>query len=304
MRGTGVKGTLGAAGTHITASNFLNASLNDVTPGYFQTMGMHLVSGRDFTWFDRSVKPRPVIVNQALARSFFSGKNPIGQRMGYAGPDGIAKGDSEIIGVISDAKYRSLREPIPPTVYNPVVDGLTHTFGLQLRTTQSPETWIGPVREVLRSLDPEMPFIEVRTMREEVDASLWQERFLAALSAIFGAIAALVAAIGLYGLVDFAVRSRTPEIGVRKALGAQQSRILGLLSRELALLLGLGIALGLGTYAAFAVWIRAVLYDVASWEPMVIGSAVLVVALMAILSIAPAAIRALRIDPASALRVD
>ena len=113
MRGTGVKATLGVAGARITANDFLNCSLNDVTPGYFETMGMHLLAGRAFNWFDRNAAtpPHRVIVNQTFARRFFPGKNPIGGRFGFAGPSGVAKPDSEIIGVVSDAKYRSLREP-------------------------------------------------------------------------------------------------------------------------------------------------------------------------------------------------
>lgn len=304
MRGTGVKATLAPMGTRMTAADFLSASLNNVTPGYFQTMGIRLLSGRDITWFDRDVKPVKVIVNQTLARQFFPGRNPIGQRIGYAGPDGIAKGDSEIIGVVSDAKYRSLREPIPPTVYNPAVNGLTHTFTLHLRTSQRPETVISPMREVLHSLDPELPFIEVRTLKEEVDTSLWQEQLLAILSAIFGAISALVTAIGLFALVDFAVKSRTREIGVRKALGAPQASILSLMSAELILLIGSGIVLGLGAYLVAASWLRSVLYNVAPWEPQAVIPAIFLVIAVALLATAPAAYRALIVDPASALRVD
>ncbi len=124
MRGTGMKATFAPAGTRITTNDLLGCSLNVVTPGYFETMGMHLLSGREFNWFDRDqTKPRKVIVNQMFAGRYFPGSNPIGGRFGYAGPGGVARADNEIIGVVSDAKYRSLREPIPPTVYNPVVDG-------------------------------------------------------------------------------------------------------------------------------------------------------------------------------------
>jgi predicted permease len=304
MRGTGMKASLAPMGARITANDFLNTSINNVTPGYFQTMGMHLLSGRDFTWFDRGTKPREVIVNQTLAHQFFPGRNPIGERLGFAGPDGIAKGDSQIIGVVSDAKYRSLREPIPPTAYNTAVDGLANNFALELRTSRPPETIISGVRAALRSLDPDMAFIEIRTMKEEVDSSLWQERLLAALSGIFGGIAALVAAIGLYALVDYAVKSRTREIGVRKALGAPQGRILSLLSTELAILMGSGIALGLGAYIGVASWIRSALYEVAPWEPRAIVPAIFLLSTVAVLATAPAAYRALTVNPASALRVD
>ncbi|HYM06184.1 MAG TPA: FtsX-like permease family protein, partial [Terriglobales bacterium] len=290
--------------SRIHATDFLNSSLNDVTPGYFETMGIRVRAGRDFNWFDRNpATPRQVIVNQTFARRFFPGKNPIGQRFGTP-EGGLAKADHEIIGVVSDAKYRSLREPIPPTVYYPAVDGFGGQFVLHVRTRQRPETMVAPVRKVLRSLDPELPLIEAQTLGEEVEASLWQERLLAWFASVFGAIAALLASIGLYGALDYAVKSRTRDIGVRMALGAQPSQIACLLSRETLLLVVSGVALGLAAYAATAAWIRRVLYDVHAWEPAAVVSVVCLVALIAAIAAAPAAVRAMRIDPASALRTE
>jgi predicted permease len=305
MRGTGVKATFGAAGARVSAADFLNSSLNDVTPGYFETMGMHVLAGRDFNWFDRNpTTPRQVIVNRTFAARFFPGRNPIGQRFGGPGPGGAATAGNEIAGVVSDARYRSLREPIPPTVYNPAADGFDSGSILHVRTAGRPEAMIAPVRAVLRALDPELPFIEIRTLREEVEASLWQERLLAALSAIFGAVATLLASIGLYGALDYAVKSRTREIGVRMALGAQPATIIGLLSREMLLWIASGAALGLCGWAAAALWIRHVLYDVRSWEPIAVVSVLLLIALVATIAAAPPAYRAARIDPASALRME
>ena len=305
MRGTGVKATFGVAGSRIETANLLAASLNDVTPGYFETMGMHLVAGREFNWFDGDHgQLRKVIVNQTFIRRFFPGANPIGGRFGFAGPGGVARAGNEIIGVVSDAKYRSLREPIPPTVYIPVVDGFDNAFILHVRTGQQPQAMIAPVREALHSLDAELPFIEVRTLRDEVEASLWQERLLAALAVIFGGIAALLASIGLYGALDYAVKTRTREIGVRMALGAQPARIIRLLSRELLLMVTSGIALGLGAFSAGAAGLRRVIYDVQPWEPVAVVSVLAMVALIALIAALPATYRAVRIDPAAALRLE
>ena len=305
MRGTGVKATFGAAGARIDAADFMNSSLNSVTPGYFETMRMQVLAGRDFNWFDRNrTTPRGVIVNQAFARRFFPGRSSVAEHFGSGSAGGAAKADNEIIGVVSDAKYRSLREPIPPTVYTPVVDGFDSSFVLHVRSGQRPDAIIAPVQQVLRSLDPELLFLEVRTLREEVEASLWQERLLAALSGAFGGIAALLASIGLYGALDYAVKTRTREIGVRMALGAQPARIVSLLSRETLRLVACGAALGLCAYAAAALWIRRVLYDVRSWEPVAVGSVLLLVGLIAAIATAPAVYRAVRIDPASALRAE
>lgn len=305
MRGTGIKATFGVAGSRITPNDFLDSSANQVTPGYFETMGMRLLAGRTFNWFDRgTVKPHPMIVNQAFARHFFPGKNPIGKRFGFPGPTGVIAADDEVIGVVSNAKYRSLREPVPPTVYSPMADGFDSVFILHVRIKLSPEAVVAPVREVLRSLDPEMPIIEVRTLRQEVDASLWQERLLAVLSTIFGAIAALLASIGLYGALEYAVKSRTHEIGVRAALGAQPARIASLFSRQALLLTAGGVAAGLCGYAAASVYLRKVLYELRPWEPGAIIAVVLLVGVIATIATAPAAWRAARIDPATALRAE
>jgi predicted permease len=306
MRGTGIKATFGVAGTRIDKNDFLNASMNEVTPGYFETMGIRLLAGRAFTWFDRKEKPNPAkaIVNQAFVHRFFGGKDPIGGRFGYSGPNGLAKPDSEIIGVVSDAKYRSLREPIPPTVYYPVVDGFDSGFILHVRTRGRPEATMGPVRAALHALDPQLPFIEVKTLRDEVETSLWQERLLAALSSIFGAIAALLASIGLYGALDYAVKSRTREIGVRVALGAEPARIVRLLSRETLLLIAAGVVMGLCGYAAAALWIRQVLYDVQPWDAAALGAAVLGIVGTAILAVTAPIWRGVHIDPAAALRAE
>ncbi|HLY20444.1 MAG TPA: ADOP family duplicated permease [Bryobacteraceae bacterium] len=306
MRGTGVKATFGPAGSRIAPTDFLNSSLNEITPGYFETMGMRLLAGRAFNWFDRdpATPPRLVIVNQAFAKRFFPGQSALGRLFGYPGPGGVAAAGNEIIGVVSDAKYRSLREPVPPTVYSPVADRFDSAFILHVRTGQRPEAILPGLREALRSLDPGLPLLEVRTLREEVEASLWQERLLALLSTLFGAIAALLSSIGLYGALDYAVKSRAREIGLRMALGAQPARIAGLFTREALVCTGGGLLLGLCAYAAAAVWIRHVLYDLRPWEPTAVIAVVFLVSLIAAAATIPAAWRAVRIDPATALRAE
>jgi predicted permease len=303
MRGTGIKTSLGAAGTPIQRNDFLNSSLNSVTRGFFDAMGMHIVAGRDFTWSDHDEqKPQPVIVNEAFVQRFFRDQSPLGRLFGGRGSNGLASADDQIIGVVNDAKYRSLREKIPPTVYGPVVNGFDSDFVLYLRTHGNPAALIAPVREVLRSLDPELPFVEVTTLREEVETSLWQERLLAWLSTIFSCFAALLAGIGLYGSLDFAVRIRTREIGIRAALGADAIRLVRLLSVETLLLVGSGALVGIVLYATSAPWIRLVLYGVTPYDPTALGLALLFVAAVAVFAVAPPLWRAVRIDPASALR--
>ena len=209
MRGTGIKGTFAAAGTPIAPSDFLNTSLNWVTPGYFDAMGIRMIAGRDFTWSENNrQKPRKVIVNQVFARHFFPDRKPVGMLFGGKGTDGLAGAENQIIGVVSDAKYRSLREEIPPTVYNSAADGFDSSFVLQLPHQGTTRVAHRPGPGSAALFDPGLPFIEVRTLREEVEISLWQERLLSELSSIFGCLAALLAGIGLYGALDFAVKCR------------------------------------------------------------------------------------------------
>jgi predicted permease len=303
MRGTGLKATFGAAGTPVTRNDFLNSSIHEVTPGYFDTLGMRVLAGRDFTWSeDSKQKPQKVIVNLAFVRRFFPGQNALGRLFGARGPDGLAMPQDQIVGVVSDAKYRSLREPVPPTVYSSVVAGFDSSFVLHLRTPGDPAAAIAPVREALRHLAPGLPFVEVRTLREEVETSLWQERLLAWLSALFGGFAALLAGIGLYGALDFAVKARQREIGVRVALGASPLRVVRLLSRETLLLVIAGALAGIALYAASAAWIRQALYGMTSSDPVALASALFLIVVVVLLAIASAVWRAARMEPASALR--
>lgn len=310
MRGTGLKTTLGVAGEPIRKNDLLASSVNTVTPGYFDTMGMHVLAGRDFNWSDKSYqwsdenkqKRTKVIVNQAFVQRFFPGQNALDKLFGYAGADGLAAPENQIIGIVNDAKYRSLRERIPPTVYAPVVDGFGSDFILHLRTRGEPAALIAPTQAVLRSLDSELPFIEVRTLRQEVDTSLWQERLLAWLSTIFGCFAALLAGIGLYGALDFSVKAKTREIGVRAALGASPMRVVRLLLGETLVPVAAGTVVGVVLYLASSRWIRALLYNVSPSDPMAFGSALAVITGVAVVATVPLLWRAVRIDPALALR--
>jgi predicted lysophospholipase L1 biosynthesis ABC-type transport system permease subunit len=206
----------------------------------------------------------------------------------------------EIIGVVSDAKYRSMREPMMPTVYQ-----VSREFGaavLHVRTRGRPESMIQPVRQALTALDPAVPFVEISTLAEDVDASTAGERLTAALASIFGAIAALLTAVGLYGLLAYVVAQRRREIGIRMALGAQTVDIGVLVGRQaLAMVVG-GMVPGLGAAVAAAPWMRSLLYGVAPSDPRSLAAAAVFVALVAAVAIAIPVTRATHIEPAAALR--
>jgi predicted permease len=301
MRGRGIGMTVALAGQRPSTADFLNTNLNAVSPDYFDTMGMRLVAGRDFARSDDpKAKPGKVVVNQAFVRRFFPNIDPLGQRFGAGPPQRVVTTMFEIIGVVSDAKYRSMREPMMPTVYQ--FSSEFDSFVLHVRTRGRPESIIQAVRQALTALDPAVPFVEISTLAEEVDASTAGERLTAALVSIFATVAVLLTAVGLYGLLAYVVAQRRREIGIRMALGAQTVDIGVLVGRQaLAMVVG-GIVVGLGAAGAAAQWMRSLLYGVAPSDPRSLAAAAVFVALVAAVAIAIPLARATHIEPAAALR--
>jgi predicted permease len=244
MRGRGLGNTIVPEGHSLKPGDFLNTSVNTVSPEYFDTMGMSILAGRGLTPRDvpaDSLTSRAsVVVNRAFAQRFFPGVDPVGK---HFGPSTDTR-RNEIVGVVSDAKYRSLREPIPPTFYS-VVEWGYGSFVLNVRTRVRPESIFEPVRKALAATDPSVAFLEIHTLADEVDASTASERLTAALASIFGAIAALLVGVGIYGLLAYAVAQRKREIGIRMALGARLADIRGLIGRQVCLMVACGVAAGI-----------------------------------------------------------
>jgi predicted permease len=303
MRGTGIKTTAAPEGQIAPRRDFLNSSLNFVSPEYFETMRIPLLAGRNFRADEPESKPRRVIVNRAFVRRFFPGVDPIGRKFGI-GTDKIVPGDYEIIGVVGDAKYRSLREVVPLTIYNFAYSDPKYVAGfiLHVRTKNRPESIIQSVRRVLNRIDPRLPFYEIRTLAEEVDATLWAERLLAWLSSAFAAVAAVLATLGVYATLAYAIAQSRKEIGIRVVLGARAADVLRLFSARPMRFAGLGVLLGVtGFYAATPAF-RSVLYEVSSTDPITVVSAVAAVLLIALAATLVAVSGALRVDPAIVLR--
>jgi predicted permease len=301
MRGRGIAMTVALVGQRPSTADFLNTNLNVVSSEYFDTMGIRLVAGRDFTsGGDPIAKPRKVVVNQAFVRRFFPNTDPLGQGFGAGPPQRVADRMFEIMGVVSDAKYRSMREPMMPMVYQ-----LSHEFDsfvLHVRTTGRGESIVQLVRQALTALDPAVPFVEVSTLADEVDASTAVERLTATLASIFATIAAVLTAVGLYGLLAYVVAQRRREIGIRMALGAQTVDIGILVGRQALGMVAGGMVLGLGAAAAAAQWMQSLLYGVAPSDPRSLAAAAAFVALVAAVAIAIPVARATDIEPAAALR--
>ena len=284
----------------------INTSTNPVTPGYFDVMGIRLLSGRALRQEEYAVegKPAKVIVNQAFVRRFSNNQSPLGRQ--FALGREFKKAAYEIVGVVNDTKYRSLREVPQPIVYayDYGPQAFPNTFVLHVRTRTDPASLIGPVQKLVRTLDPKMPAYQASTINVEEDRSLWQERTLSGLAACFGVFAAVLVALGLYGILANFVAGRRRDIGIRLALGAASRHILLLLTVLVLPILGVGLLVGAGLSLLAGNWAKSLLYEVEATDQWSFaGSLLLVLAIAAIAALYPLR-RALRVDPATTLRAD
>jgi predicted permease len=279
----------------------VNVHVHYVAPGYFQTMGIPLLKGREITWRDREGAPRVALVNQALASRLFRGAAPIGQRIG---PEGGAADEIEIVGLAADAKFASLRESTPPTLYLPYRQHPQHLMTFAVRATSDPTALLGSIRRTLAALDPNVPLFDVRTQVEQIDLAVRQERLFAHLLSGFALLALILACLGTYGTLAYSVARRTPEIGLRLALGAQRSDVVLMVLRKSLVPVAVGVVLGIGGALAAARLVRSMLFGLAGQDMPTLGVAVLVLVASASLAAWLPSLRASRLDPMSALRCD
>jgi predicted permease len=276
------------------------ASENYVGPGYFATRGIPLVVGRDFTQADGPSGPRVVVINEKLAQHFFGTDNPIGRRLRFARDDQ----PSEIVGVVKNGKTSAPKEKTVQFVYGSYPQQPMSQLTFYARTTQDPLAAARMLRDEVRRQDANLPVFNVKTMERQIDESLFMDRLVAALSAAFGVLATLLAAVGLYGVMAFMVVRRTREIGIRMALGANRRNVLGLVLREVLVLAGAGIAIAVVAAFALGSVIESQLLGVSGRDPLVMGCATAALALVAFLAGYVPAVRATRVDPLSALRYE
>ncbi len=304
MRGIGLGNSIIFPGQR--GDGVINTSMNSVTPEYFDVMGMHLLAGRGLNFGDTEEegKLEHVVVNEAFVRRFFNGQNPIGRQFD-TGKE-FVKPKYEIIGVVNDTNYRSLREIPPPIFYEDKFGPKAYpdTFVLHVRTHGDPRLTIQPMRDLLRSIDPTVPFYQVATISDEVDRSLWQERLMVGLASCFGIFAMTLAAIGLYGIVAYFVTARRREIGLRMALGAESGHVVWLVVRRVIPALAVGIAGGVFLSLLAGTWVRSLLYGVQPFDPSSGSMALALLLAIGVAAAAAPALRAIRIDPASTLRED
>ncbi len=282
-------------------SELAPVGVNPAGPRYFQTIETPILLGRDFTPADRAGAVKVVAINQTMARFYFGDANPIGRRIsmpGYRGdPDWL-----EIIAVVQDAKYHDLRERSLPMVYISMFQYPEAFVAFEIRTAINPASAATAVTNAVKAIDPRLPVYGVKTLDDQLDDSLVDERLVASLSSAFGALALLVAAIGLYGLMAYAVNRRTNEIGLRMALGAQPAKIARMVLRETMFLVGVGLAIGIPAALVTSRLIASELYGLKPGDPITLLLASLVTAGVAALAGYLPARRATRVDPMIALR--
>ncbi|HEY0875194.1 MAG TPA: ABC transporter permease [Vicinamibacterales bacterium] len=279
-------------------------NINMLTPGFFKTYGTRLIAGRDFLTTDDLGAPTVAIVNEAFARKYFNGENPVGRRVRHAPFPDRPGATVEIVGYVEDSVYRSLREPMSPTIYFPLKQRVELPTGINLSlraAAGSPALLIRPVAEALSTVNRDLAF-NFRPLAQQVNASLIQERLLAMLSGFFGLLALLLAGLGLYGVTSYAVNRRRTELGIRMALGAAPGGVVTLVLKRVGFLVALGVLIGSGVALYASTFVSTLLYGLEPRDPLTFVGAALVLAAIGGLAGWIPARRASRIDPASVLR--
>ncbi|HEX7175815.1 MAG TPA: ABC transporter permease [Pyrinomonadaceae bacterium] len=285
-------------------ANVPTAMNSSVATDYLKTMGIPLVRGRDFGERDREDAPRVVVVNEAFARRYFPGADPVAEAIGHRVSSDAEGPWYEIVGVAGDGKYFGISEAPRPFIYLSLGQRYSSNASLVVRTKGDPRAMIAAVRGEVRGLDESLPVFDVKTMTEHLGISLFPARVAGALLGAFGLLALTLAAVGIYGVMSYSVAQRTHEIGVRVALGARPRDVLGLIVRQGMTLAVVGIVLGL--LAAFAA-VRALgnlLYGVGATDPLTFAGVTLILASVALAACLIPARRATKVDPMVALRYE
>jgi putative ABC transport system permease protein len=301
LAGDSEGGNIKVAGYQPKEDEDMQVNENYVGPGYFATMGIPLLAGRDFSKADGPGAPHVAVVNQKMARHFFGNGSPIGRTIDFGRE---AKTPITIVGVVKNGKASDPKEKQRQFVYGSYSQRSMSEMTFYARTTADPLTVAQMLRDEVRRQDPNLPIFNVKTMQQQIDESLFMDRLVAALSAAFGTLATLLAAIGLYGVMAFMVARRTREIGIRMALGASRTNVLGLVMREALVLAGLGIFIAVLVSFALGNLIESQLLGVSGTDPLVMGCATAALALVAFLAGYLPALRATRVNPLAALRYE
>jgi predicted permease len=301
-----LSGSVSSSGIYVQGRAYAPGTRDDihrviVSPGFFETMGIPLAAGRGFTGHDRNGAPKVVVIDEAAARRHFPNQDPLGQRLGSTLESST---DFQIVGVLRDVKYDSVREAAPPTMYVPSLQHPIGTAVFEVRTASDPAPVIASVREAVKQIDPNLPLMNVSTQVEQVEQRVLQEKIFAYAYAIFAGLALVLAAIGLFGLMSYNVSRRTNEIGIRMALGAERLDVLRLVLRESMLLVAAGVCIGVAVALGAGRFVASLLFGLTATDTTTIIVAIAVMVLVAAIAGYLPARRAARVDPVVALRYE
>jgi putative ABC transport system permease protein len=305
--GSGGTTSVVVEGQPVEPANQTMAVIHSVSPEYFRTMGIQLIKGREFTERDDLNSPPVLIINEALARKHFPNENPIGKRVspGFSTvPVNDEKSRREVVGVVADVKHYNLQDPAEPEIYFAQAQMPLSTMTVVARTATEPRGLLNAARDVVQSLDQNAPVYSIRTAEEILGRSVAAPRFNTLLLGLFAAVALILTAVGLYGVISCSVSQSTHEIGIRVALGAQAGDVLKLIVGQGMLLTLVGVVIGL----AAAYWLMrlmsSLLYGVSATDPATFAGITLLLAGVALLASYLPARRATKVDPMVALRYE
>ncbi|MGB8475959.1 MAG: ABC transporter permease [Candidatus Acidiferrum sp.] len=290
-------------GPHL-AEDLQNVNYESVSPGYFSTLGVPLLAGRELTEADGATAPKVAIASESMVKRFFPGRDPLGMHFAFGGGNKV-KPDIEIVGVVKDVKQAHVNGAVEPYVYVPyaqVPKVAAMTF--YVRSTRDPLLLGTALQGEVRQMDPNLPVYDLKTMDRVVDEDLFSARMVAVLSASFAGLAGLLAALGIYGVLAYVVVQRTREIGIRMALGAVASQVRLLIIKEVGLMVLIGVAVGLPAAYGLARFSESLLYGVHAGDPAVYAAGLALIALIALAACFLPARRATRVDPLVALRYE
>jgi predicted permease len=294
-----VQGRTYDRGRNVDHNNSINRLV--VSPNFFEVMGIPIINGRALSDRDDATAPKVVVINEAAAKKYFPNTNPVGQRFGSSIE---TTNQLEVVGVLKDVKYNEVREPAPPTMYVPYPQTRLGNAVFEVRTAGAPAGVMNSIREVGRQIDANLPLTDVSTQIEQVERRFAQEKLFAQAYTLFGALALLIASIGLFGLMSYSVSRRTNEIGIRMALGAQRQDVLRLVMRESMILVALGVTAGVVIAISASSLVATLLFGLPARDPGTLVTAVVVmVAVSALAGYLPAR-RASRVDPMVALHYE
>ena len=280
-----------------------DASFNAVGPGYFKTMGIPLLKGREFTRADAAGAPKVTIVNQAFVKKFNLGDNALGKHIAQGGAG--SKPFIEIVGIVQDAKYSEVKQEMRPQYFLPYRQEERLGYGyFYIRTATPPEQMLSTIPAVMRKLDASLPLGDVKTMETQVRENVAEDRVISTLSLAFAILATVLAAVGLYGVLAYTVAQRTREFGLRMALGADGADVRGLVMKQVMWMAIIGGAIGLAAAIGIGRVAKSLLFEMTGYDPLVLTGATIALAIVAIGAGLLPALRASKIDPMTALRYE